>query len=289
MILVTGAKGVVGQPLCQRLAGEGRAYYAVSRQASISPESLQWDLSLAPDDSVRSKLSQISSLIHCAPIWLLPAHFDVLVEAGINHMLVFSSTSVLSKRNTTDPSEQQLVSQLGEAEEALMHRCQSHRIRLTILRPSLIYGYRRDQNVSHIAKFIRRFGFMLLVGKASGLRQPVHADDLVDVALNAIDTLGAETIEQCAYNVAGKDVLTYRQMVTRIFAGVGRPTRILSIPLWLFRPALMLAAKFSNFSYTAEMATRMNQDLNYDYSAAATKLGFSPQGFLEQPERDLRL
>ncbi|MFT6408405.1 MAG: nucleoside-diphosphate-sugar epimerase [Arenicella sp.] len=284
MILVTGAKGVVGLPLCQRLALEGRAYRAVSRQASSSSADLQWDLSQAPSRSVGQQLSQFTTLIHCAPIWLLPAHFDALYNAGISRLVVFSSTSVLSKQNTEDSSELHLVNLLRESEEALMSLCKSNSISLIILRPSLIYGYGRDQNVSHIASFIRRFGFMLLVGKANGLRQPVHADDLAELALNA---LSAEVSEPRAYNVAGKDAITYRQMVIRIFKGLGRRPFILSIPLWLFRPALIVAAKLSGFSYTAEMATRMNQDLNYDYSAAAQDFGFSPQGFLEQPQRDL--
>jgi len=292
MIVVTGARGVVGQPLCQRLAGEARHYTSVSRQAggasTHSSSHLQWDLSEVPSAKIEQQLSGATSLIHCAPIWLLPVHFDAFAKAGINNMVVFSSTSVISKQQTVDASEQQLVTQLSQSEDAVKRLCLSHGIRLTILRPSLIYGYGRDQNVSHIAKFITRFGFMVLVGKASGLRQPVHADDLVNLVLNAIDAVATENNQQCTYNVAGKDVLSYREMVTRIFQGLKRPVRILSIPLWLFRPALALAAKVSKFSYTPEMATRMNQDMNYDYSAAVTDLGFSPQGFLEQPERDLR-
>ena len=296
MIVVTGARGVVGQPLCQRLAGEARHYTSVSRQvggssshsSTHSSSHLQWDLSEVPSATIEQQLSGATSLIHCAPIWLLPVHFDAFAKAGINNMVVFSSTSVISKQQTVDASEQQLVTQLSQSEDAVKRLCLSHGIRLTILRPSLIYGYGRDQNVSHIAKFITRFGFMVLVGKASGLRQPVHADDLVNLVLNAIDAVATENNQQRTYNVAGKDVLSYREMVTRIFQGLKRPVRILSIPLWLFRPALALAAKVSKFSYTPEMATRMNQDMNYDYSAAVTDLGFSPQGFLEQPERDLR-
>jgi nucleoside-diphosphate-sugar epimerase len=284
MILVTGAKGVVGQPLCQRLFSQGRTYKAVSRQESTSPIDLQWDLTQSPSTLTRHQLSDISILIHCAPIWLLPAHFELLTNAGIKHLVVFSSTSVLSKRDTKDSSEQKLVNQLSDAEDVLMSLCQSNDIQLTILRPSLIYGYGRDQNVSHIAKFIRRFGFMLLVGKASGLRQPVHADDLAELALCAANI---EKNQQVAYNVAGRDILTYRQMVEQIFRGLGRRPFIVSIPLWMFRTALIVAANLTRFSYTAEMATRMNQDLSYDYSAASEELGFSPQGFLEQPHRDL--
>lgn len=284
MILVTGAKGVVGTPLCERLMLEGRDYLEVSRQAKNASTHLQWDLSQAPDDIARERLAATSYLIHCAPIWLLPAHLALLSELNIKRLVVFSSTSVLSKENSENQIEQQLVNQLREAEKALIEYAQSDQIELVILRPSLIYGYGRDQNVSHIAKFIQRFGFMLLVGKASGLRQPVHADDLVEAALAG---LTRRATSQLTYNVAGKDKISYREMVRRIFLGLGRRPIIFNIPLWIFRPALIVAAKLSHFSYTPEMATRMNQNLDYDYSAAADDLAFSPQGFLEQPERDL--
>ncbi len=76
-------------------------------------------------------------------------------------------------------------------------------------------------------------------------------------------------------------------MVKRIFVALDQRPLIISIPLWLFRPALAIAAKISGFSYTTEMAERMNQDLNYDYTDAANDLNFSPQKFLKNPDRDL--
>ena len=284
MILVTGAKGVVGKPLCERLNNDDRSHFAVSRKASGSKWQLQWDLTQPPSKDVRVRLSPVSSLIHCAPIWLLPAHLPLISELAIKRLIVFSSTSVLSKSNSENSIEQSLVNKLRDSEESLIEHCHNHAIELTILRPSLIYGYGRDQNISHIAKFIQRFGFMVLVGRAEGLRQPVHADDLVNVALNALEF---PLTTQITYNLAGKDVISYHAMVTRIFIGLGKRPIILKAPLWAFRPALIIAAKFGRFSYTPEMATRMNQNLNYDYSDAVNDLGFDPQGFLEQPERDL--
>jgi len=50
---------------------------------------------------------------------------------------------------------------------------------------------------------------------------------------------------------------------------------------------LSLAAKISSFSYTPEMADRMNQNLNYDFSSAQSDFGYSPQAFLVNPQRDL--
>jgi len=284
MILVTGAKGVVGRPLCDRLSSQGRAYLSISRQAPDSESQIQWDLSKSPSEATRRHLAQASALIHCAPIWLLPPHLELFSELNIKRLIVFSSTSVLSKRDSESHVEQKLVDQLHVSEQALLKHCQHNNLKLIILRPTLIYGYGRDQNVSHIAKFIRRFGFMLLVDGGIGLRQPVHADDLVQVTLTGLD---AESDRSQVYTVAGKDVITYREMVRRIFVGLDRRPLIISIPLWIFRPALIIAAKLSRFSYTPEMADRMNQNLNYDYSDASQNLGFSPQGFLEQPERDL--
>jgi len=272
MILITGARGVVGKPLCERLTRENKEYMAVSRQAESSNNELQWDLSNPPSNAVKAKLAKITALIHCAPIWLLPAHLETLTDLKIQQLVVFSSTSVSSKQNSKNQQEQELVTQLFDAEQSLLEQCKLNNTQLTILRPSLIYGYGRDQNISHIAQFIKRFRFMVLMGKASGLRQPVHADDLVDVEV---------------YIVAGKEVLSYRDMVKRIFVALDQRPLIISIPLWLFRPALAIAAKISGFSYTSEMAERMNQDLNYDYTDAANDLNFSPQKFLKNPDRDL--
>lgn len=286
MILVSGANGVVGQPLCQRLSNEGRDYYSITRDESRMPNKLQWNLSMAPSTDVLARLEQTTSMIHCAPIWLLVDHLPLLYQSGVKRLVVFSSTSVLSKCNSENKQEQHLVNQLRESENILISYCQSNQIKLFILRPSLIYGYARDENITHIARFIQRYGFMLLAGEGRGLRQPVHADDLVEVALHCLDV---DTPKRTTYNLTGGETLSYRGMVKRIFNGLGKRPLIIPIPLFLFRIALLVAARIRRFSYTPEMANRMNQDLNYDCSDAKVELDFQPQGFLEKPDRDLPL
>ena len=231
-----------------------------------------------------SQLTQADTLLHCAPIWLLPAHLNELQRAGINRLLVFSSTSVVSKQSSDEPQERQLVDQLAAAESSLQSFCKRHDMALTIFRPSMVYGYGADQNIMRIAAFIRRFGWMILAGGAQGLRQPVHADDLVDAVLAAWNndrTFGK------IYNLAGAEQLTYRAMVERVFHGLGRKPRIISLPLPVYRFALRLAAIMTRFSYTAEMANRMSQNLVYDYQPAAQDFAFCPQPFLREPKRDL--
>ena len=287
-ILITGANGVVGYPLRERLIRERVNYCSVSRRPTdvVDKNIVQWDLHLQIDDQVREQLlvAKLDTLIHCAPIWLLPNHLENLISLGIRRIVAFSSSSVISKQKSKDNSENQLVQQLIEGEEALKHICSDHNIAFTIFRPSMIYGYGRDQNVSHIANFIKKYGFMILVGQATGLRQPVHADDLVDASMTVLNE--SNTYNQ-TYHLAGAQVLSYRAMVEAIFVALQKRPKIISLPLPIFRLALKMAALFGRFSYTAEMADRMNSDLNYENSDAENDFSYAPQAFLSEPSRDL--
>lgn len=283
MILITGANGVVGAPLCQRLLSEQREFRTVSRSAGAD---IVWDLEQSPTAKSLQAMAGIESVVHCAPIWFLPAQLELFRKIGVARLVVFSSTSVLAKTQSKDHSEQQLVKLLSDAEFELNAFCTKHKMQLTIFRPSMIYGYGRDQNVMQIANFINRFGFMLLVGRAQGKRQPIHAHDLVAAALCVLDK--PETFGK-SYNLAGADTLSYRAMVERIFHGLGKKVRILSLPLWLFRMGLRVLASFSRFSFSPEMASRMSQDLNYSCADAAQDFEFQAQAFLTDPERDLSI
>ena len=89
------------------------------------------------------------------------------------------------------------------------------------------------------------------------------------------------------YYLAGAEVLSYYSMIERIFIGIDQKPRIISLPQSLFRVALKLAAAFGSFSYTPDMADRMNQNLNYDIAMAEADFAYKPQAFLTEPQRDL--
>ncbi len=290
-ILLSGANGVVGFPLKSRLVELGHELVTISRHGSETKASksanhvvVQWDLSNSMPNTIRDKLLSIDVLIHCAPIWLLPAHLDALKALGLSRLIVFSSTSVISKADSDNLQEQRLVSQLANSETATQEFCAANNLNLTIFRPSMIYGYGRDLNVMKLANFIDKYGFMILVGKANGRRQPVHADDLVKACCDIIDNPVSYHV---AYNLAGAEVLTYRQMIERIFLAMGRKPRIFSMPLSMYRFALRIAARFTSFAYTPEMADRMNIDLVYSNQQARQDFAYQPQAFLQSPQQDL--
>lgn len=282
MIIVTGARGVVGVPVCDLLARAELDFLKVSRTAD-GIDTIRCDLS-QPIKSAEHEFSDCHAVIHCAPLWLLPTWLEAVSLPKLDRLIVFSSTSVISKTSSSDHAEQVLVRQLAEAEASLTAYATKHSINLTILRPSMIYGHGRDQNIMTLARFIRQRGFMLLAGRATGKRQPVHADDLANLVVRLIN----KTPPQLVYNLAGAEVLSYSAMVRRIFKAMGKSPRIFHLPVTLYRVLLKVLAKIGSFHFTAEMANRMNQDLVFDNTDAIRDLGFEPREFLLNPAQDLR-
>jgi nucleoside-diphosphate-sugar epimerase len=248
-------------------------------------ESAGWQVSVC----TRSGLPEASPAllphwICVAPLWVLPEYFPLLLARGARHVVVLSSTSVFTKADSADASEQAVAARLREGEQRLQSWAEAHGLTWVALRPTLIYGRGRDKNVSEVARLIRRWGFFPLLGRAAGLRQPVHAED---VAQACVAALLAPAAVNHAYALSGGETLTYREMVTRIFKALGKSPRRVTVPLGLFRLALKALRLLPRYRHwTLAMAQRMNEDLVFDHDAARRDLGFTPRAFV-LPEGDL--
>ena len=206
-----------------------------------------------------------------------------MLEAyGVRRVVALSSTSRFTKDNSSDPEEQAISLRLADSETRVQGWAASHGVEWIILRPTLIYGLGRDKNIAEIARFVRRFGFFPLFGKANGLRQPLHAQDVADACMAA---LNAPDAAHHAYNLSGAETLPYRDMVARIFSALDRPLRLLPVPLLAFRFAVTLLRLLPRYrSWSSAMAERMNRDLVFDHSEAMRDFGFEPGPFALAPE-----
>jgi nucleoside-diphosphate-sugar epimerase len=188
-------------------------------------------------------------------------------------LVAFSSTSALTKSNSSEPSDREISALLSEGEARLRELHPS----VTILRPTMIYGGPGDRNVERVAQQLLKFPFFPLVGSGMGLRQPVHADDLATAAvLSAKSSLASGK----TYNLAGSGVLPFRQMIQRIGAANNSAVRFVSIPLPAARTALRLLSPFPRFrGIPLGSLERMSQDLVFDISEARQDFGYAPRPF----------
>ena len=159
-------------------------------------------------DLTRSRVAEGGAAICLAPLDVLPPLLPVLRDSGLERVVAFSTTSVLYKLGSGNAAERARILRIAAAEDDMAAYCTREGIAWTLFRPTLVYGCGRDRGIASIAGFVRRFGFFPVAGAASGLRQPVHADDLAHACVRVLDDHNSWAK---AYTLSGGEVLTCRR------------------------------------------------------------------------------
>jgi len=274
-LLLTGASSQIGVFAIPRLIEAGFHVIAVSRKAKPEEfpayDQVEW---LDEAESVKAS-ENCQYLLSAGPIQL--AQKFLATGEQFQSAVVFSSSSVETKRESDNTVEREQIREILALESELRLGAQARGLKLVIFRPTLIYGCGLDTNISQLAKWIRRYGFMPVNGKATGLRQPVHADDLASVAVTA---LLSEVVCPDAMSLTGGDTLSYSEMVSRIFTALGKPVRLLRLPQWLFVLLVNLASRFKTISgINGEMVKRQKLDLVFDDQLARELFNYDPRSF----------
>lgn len=274
-VLLTGASSQVGIFAIPRLLAAGFRVLAVSRkgrpQAFPEFEKVQW---LNEADAMHAARNS-QYLLSAGPMEL--AQKFLATDQKYSSVCVFSSSSVETKQQSANSEERTQMRDMLRLESALHAASQNMGFKLVILRPTLIYGCGLDSNISRLANWIRRFGFLPVNGRAAGLRQPVHADDLASVAIEAL--LSEQTLP-VVLSVSGGDSISYSDMVARIFVALEKPVRLLRLPEWLFVMLVKAAGIFgSTAGVNSEMIKRQRLDLVFDDRQARQLLDYKPRPF----------
>jgi len=271
--LVIGASGLTGGYILEHLVrgGQRPLAFSRSRQSRTDADWYQGDLA----KSEPFELPPFATLFCTADATLLPAALPHLFNPSLKRVVVFTSTSVITKIDSEIVSERETLKKLANAEQEIVAFCSQNKIGWTILRPTLIYAEGQDRNITPLSKLIRRFGIMPIVGGGSGLRQPVHAEDL---AIGAISAASSEAAVNKFYSLPGGETIAYREMIGRIFDGLRMPRRTISIPPFMWKAAFVFAKPLFPGANVA-MGTRMMKDMAFDSAPAAHDFGWNPRMF----------
>lgn len=268
-ILVLGGRNQICLALCEALS-PGDQLFVVSRGEPPSwfraSASAHW-LTAIPE-------KEFDCAILIGPLDLLARQIkDVPLRHGI---LGFSSMSVLEKRDSVARYDRRLAERLRVAEDVLIATADAKDLKAAVFRPTMIYGKGLDQNLTRMARWIAA-GRRLPVCRPTGLRQPVHADDLAAACISWV-----HNSQSGVYEVGGGERLTYETMARRVFASLERRPRFLRIPQWLVHVARSGATQ--RRMQNVAMLLRMSSDLVADNQIAEEELGFTPRPF--HPKKD---
>ncbi|WP_158558824.1 SDR family oxidoreductase [Rhodoferax lacus] len=275
-VAIVGASSQIGEALLPKLLTAGYVTYCIGRKSKTG----DFGITYVFDQSIgrfEPNLISVDTVISLAPLPSIGSVLKMAKTLGAKRIIAFGSTGRFSKVGSTSIIERDFVSQQEAAENFFSMQCEASSIAWTLLRPTMIYGANADQNVSFVDNMVQRFGIFPMPIGASGLRQPVHVEDL---AMACILVLQNKITENKAYNLGGGQVLSFPNLVRKVFRDQGKMPILIPTPLLLYSLLIKLAQYYPPASFVRmEMVCRMFQDLIADNKPAFDDFGYSPRAF----------
>ncbi len=310
--LVTGATGLVGSHLVERLRGEGWRARALVRD----PEGARWlsDLGaeLARGDVLDARSFQTAAsgceVIFHAAAMITPRRNDYdeyrvpnvggtrnaieAAESSGARLLHVSSVAVYGPegrygKTPTDESKDDIPLPEGayyarskrESEQLVREAHTRGRIWACAVRPDVIYGKRDRQFTPRVARLLR-FGVFPLIDGGKTTLPIVHAANVADGAMRAVttDAAGGQ-----AYNLANDYDVTVERFVRLAAQGLGRRIYTPYVP-YTFAAAAMslvrLAVRLTRGNAVAQHAggslAFLTRDNPFTSERARRELGWNP-------------
>ncbi|WP_133478226.1 NAD-dependent epimerase/dehydratase family protein [Cognatilysobacter segetis] len=272
--LLFGGTGQIGEPLLVRLRAEGWRVTAVSRTAHRDGPGLSWRQ--GGFDDLPELPASVDAIVSAGPLDAF-SHWFARSRIEAVRVVAFGSTSVVVKQHSVDDAERDVAQRLGLAEDRLAAASRERGIAFTVLRPTLVYGAARDATLSRIAVVAQRLRAFPLPRRATGLRQPVHVDDLADAAVDCIASMAAR---DRAFDLPGGETLPYREMVRRVLRVLEPPAHLVELPLPMFEWAVRVAQSRGIAAGFGDAAIeRMRRDLVFDAAPARDAFGYAGRAF----------
>lgn len=265
-LLVCGASSQIGFFLLPELVRAGVPVLALSRTSQTATAGVTWLQGALPQPPIAANAA--GSVCCFAPLDALAAWIETGTAANLKRVVATSSMSAESKQASPVAAEREVSRRLHEGEAAVARACERRGIAWTILRPTLIYGAARDRSLTPLARRAMRWRvFGLPAG--SGLRQPVHAADIAQAVVRALDGAAAGHV----IPIGGGERLPASEMFARVHASLPVHT----VPLHVPAPLIRLGARWVPPMRGALL--RLQQDLIADNDELERLLGVHPRPF----------
>ncbi len=297
-IVVTGANGFIGLPLCAclvresavavravvrrespllaGLADQGRLRQVVVRDIGST---VDWPAVLAGADAV-VHLAGRAHILDKVRGAMRHADRDAFLHINVDATLRLAQAAararvkrfvfVSSAKAGGDERDRYGWSK-GKAERGLSEICQNLGLECVIVRPPLVYGPRVRANFLRLLRLVDT-GIPLPLASVTNRRSLVFVGNLVAALRACVDH--PEAAGQ-TFSVSDGEDLSTPELVRRIARALGRPARLFAFPVGL----LVLAGRLTG---QAQAIERLTGDQLVDASPIRAALGWHPPCSIEQ-------
>jgi NADH dehydrogenase len=293
-ILITGATGFLGIPLCRSAMEHGHHVRAFIRPANaqrpvFATEVVMGDLRDAA--SLHSALNGMECVIHAGAVtseqycpYAVAYETNVvgtklLIEACLfNHvqrLVLISSQSAREENTGTYGSTK------WEAEKLI----RASHLHYTVLRPSLIYGPGERGLFKKMVNLIQALPIVPVLGSGHQILRPIYVFDVVAAVMECL-----RLPQACGkvYDLGGEANITFNEFLKVILQCLGENKRLLHIPVWSIKPiAILLEKVLTNPPITRDNLIGIIQSVPLDNASAKQDLGFEPTPLSEGLKKSL--
>ncbi len=251
-VVITGAAGLVGQNLIQRLRRVGkydlvaldkhRANIQILRglhpdlrivEADLA-EPGPWQTELDQPDCVVMAHAQIGGLVEDEFIRnnvIATEHLLAALASNLDCRIVHISSSVVNSAavdwyTETKKTQEKLVLAAGHP--------------TVVLRPTLMFGPFDRKHLGWLARFMKKVPIFPIPGHGGYLRQPLYVGDFCAI----IEACMAEKVAERVYNISGQERVPFIELMQLVRSATGSRAAIVRVPLGLFWWLLRLYAIF---------------------------------------------
>jgi UDP-glucose 4-epimerase len=290
-VLVTGATGFVGRALCDHLTAAGHVVIpAVRRESGLPNEVMVGEMGSSTD--WRDALAGCDAVVHLAgrvhemndtqenP---LAQYRSSNTEATLNlarqaaaagvKRFVFISTIKVNgegrdapyrESDAPAPVDAYAISK-WEAEQGLQRIAADTGLEAVILRPPLVYGPGAKANFLRLMQVVQK-GWPLPLGAIHNRRSVLYLGNLVDAIQLCVDHPAAAGH---TFLLDDGEAVSTPQLIRAVAHAMGRPARLLSVPVgWLELAGTLLGKRSA--------VTRLAGSLFVDSSLIRSRLGWTP-------------
>lgn len=282
MLLVTGITGHTGRYFLQELIDnkyEGPIRCIVRKTSDTSMldnsglniEKAYGDIN--DKEFIRRAVNGVDNIMHIYNIHHSPMIVEAATENNVKRAILVHTTGIYS--NFKDASQGYKDVEKKVSEMTIKSNCST---KVTILRPTMIYGDLCDSNMSKFIKMIDKFRIMPVINGGRSLIQPVNARDLGKTFYTVLTS--PEKTAGKAYDLSGEKPLQMIEVFRLISDNLNRKTIFVGVPLGLgvFLARVAKVFTLGKVDYV-EKVQRMAEDRSYSHEEAKKDFNYKPMSF----------
>lgn len=230
---------------------------------------------LNDEEFIHNSMKGINTVFHIYNIHHSPMILKAAIKNNVKRAILVHTTGIYSKYKSASEGYkkiEKIVFDLIKEPD-----CPT---KVTILRPTMIYGDLCDHNMSKFIKMIDKLRIMPVINGGNSLLQPVNARDLGKAYYKVL--MSPTKTENKAYDLSGHSPIKMIDVFKLISKELGKETIFINVPLGLgvFGARVLKLISIGKIDLV-EKVQRMGEDRSYSHEQAAKDFGYSPMTFEE--------